>query len=229
MSKSTHEVLALPPHLREPPSHSKAVFIDDLFMMSSLDLKKTEFVEIPEDELTRPVPPHQQYEAWPRDILIQDNLNNLVNFTDSRQFEINPQKTKSILFNNRLVHDWLPELTVKENKLENVADMRLLGLIISEDLSWSKNMDNLCRCAYARMYLIRRLVEFGVNTNHIRSLTEYVCVVWSQSLSVKDILKLERTQKVTCRIILAENYRGYEDALESLNLPSLKERRDKLF
>lgn len=75
------ETLALPPHLRHPPAHSKAIFVDDLFLLSALDLKKTEMEIIPEHQLVRPVPPRQKWELRPVNPAIQTDLENLENFT----------------------------------------------------------------------------------------------------------------------------------------------------
>ena len=41
-------------------------------------------------------------------------------------------------------------------------------------------------------------------------------------------MDLERVQKVALKIILQEDYLTYEDALESLNLDTLRKRREKL-
>ena len=52
--------------------------------------------------------------------------------------------------------------------------------------------------------------------------------VWTAGLTSDDIGALERVQKTACAIILGRNYRGYEEALKSLNLKSLESRREEL-
>lgn len=103
------QVLALPPELRDPPSMLRAVFIDDLTILRAVDLKKTKMENIEEQNLVRPVPKHQRFELQPTNPPIQHDLDQLVQFTDNIDFQINSKKTKTILWNNRLVHDWLPE------------------------------------------------------------------------------------------------------------------------
>ena len=48
------------------------------------------------------------------------------------------------------------------------------------------------------------------------------------NLSVSENFKIERLQKRALRIIMGTDYPGYEQALEVLNLPSLKDRREQL-
>ena len=84
--------------------------------------------------------------------------------------------------------------------------------------------------------MLSRLKAFNVSrqdlvkiwTCFIRPSTEYVAPLWHSSLSVKDNMKIERLQKRALRIIMGRDYPGYELALEALNLPSLKDRREQL-
>ena len=61
----------------------------------------------------------------------------------------------------------------------------------------------------------------------IRSKLDSSSVVWHNSLTEKDINSLERVQKASVKIILKNNYKNYESALEMLNLDNLSDRRKK--
>ena len=63
---------------------------------------------------------------------------------------------------------------------------------------------------------------------YIRSILEQNCQLWHYSITQEDIESLERVQKVACKIILGIKYVSYEDALVSLNIQSLYERRQNL-
>ena len=63
---------------------------------------------------------------------------------------------------------------------------------------------------------------------YIRNLLEQSCVVWHSSLTVEDKTKLERVQKASLRIILSDEYSGYEHALQQLRLETLDQRRIQL-
>ena len=52
---------------------------------------------------------------------------------------INKIKTKVMLFNTSIKYDCQPELHINDEVLEVVSKMKLLGVIITEDLGWHEN------------------------------------------------------------------------------------------
>ena len=62
----------------------------------------------------------------------------------------------------------------------------------------------------------------------IRSKLEQSAAVWHSSLNKRDSKDLERVQKSALKVILGDRYRGYEDALKTIKIDSLKERRQKI-
>ena len=85
------------------------------------------------------------------------------------------------------------------------------------------------------MEIIRRLYEFKVSladlvliyTLYVRSSLEFNCCVWHYNITKEELDDIERFQKVSLRAILKEDYKSYENALSTLNLESLSERRNK--
>ena len=63
---------------------------------------------------------------------------------------------------------------------------------------------------------------------YIISLLEHSCTVWHSSLTDENSQDLKRVQKSALKIILQENYKSYELALEALDLESLKEIREHI-
>ena len=57
---------------------------------------------------------------------------------------------------------------------------------------------------------------------------EQSCVIWHSSLTYQNIEDIERIQKCALRIILGKRYKSYEEALDILNLKTLKDRRKDL-
>ena len=54
--------------------------------------------------------------------------------------EINVKKTKTLLFNkNARSIDFFPRTKLREQILEVVSDIRLVGLVIGDDLTGTKN------------------------------------------------------------------------------------------
>ena len=94
----------------------------------------------------------------------------------------------------------------------------------------------MCTKAFNRLWMIRRLKPLGatihelieVYQTQIRCLLEFAVAAWNSGLSKAQINQLERVQKCAMAIILQEEYRSYSNALSSVQLESLQERRHVL-
>ena len=54
----------------------------------------------------------------------------------------NSKKTKILKFNKSRKHDFPPELCLSDGQmLEVVEDIKLVGVMVSQDLKWQKNTD----------------------------------------------------------------------------------------
>ena len=139
-------------------------------------------------------------------------------------------------FNCSTQNDFQPEMSISDEKLECVKQMKLLGVIITDDLRWHKNTEFITKKAATRLWVLRRLKKLGASKNtlvdifykQIRSVLEYAAVVWTAGLTQENIATIERVQKSACCIILGSNYVSYEAALTELNMKSLAERRQIL-
>ena len=117
--------------------------------------------------------------------------------------------------------------------MERKKEQKILGLLISDDLSWSRQCQQICKKAYSRLSMLTKLKYVGVRVEdlidiyvlYIRSLTEYCSVSFHSSLTVEQNNKIERIQKTCLKVILGEMYIDYESALEMTGLTSLFERR----
>ena len=97
-------------------------------------------------------------------------------------------------------------------------------------------MTEVVKNAYARLTILKKLVKFDVPVEDllniyilfIRSRLEFSAVVWHSSITGGEEIELERVQKVALRLILQEDYDGYESALQLTNLKNLKSRREGL-
>ena len=126
-------------------------------------------------------------------------------------------------------------LSVERKTIEQVPVAKLLGVWISEDLSWSRNCKEICIKAYSRLSMITKLKYVGVKIEDlidtyilfIRSVTEYCSVAFHSSLTLEQSNKLETIQKTSLKVILGEMYISYSSALEMCGLESLYDRRQK--
>ena len=125
---------------------------------------------------------------------------------------------------------------MKDQVLEIVDEAKLLGTFITSDLKWDKNTDFLVKEANKRMRLLHAASKFVKDKKiltqlyytHIRCRLEQSAVLWHSSLTLKNIIDLERVQKSAVRIIIGQKYDSYSDTLKSLKIETLFERRERL-
>ena len=127
-------------------------------------------------------------------------------------------------------------MKLKGQNVEIVDKMKILGTVITNQMSWNENCTLLIKKVNARMQLIRKVWSFGSTTQEMvelwktfcRSVLEQTCVVWDSGLTNQNIEDLERTQKTFVKLIMEENYENYTSSLKFLNLETLENRRKNL-
>ena len=150
-------------------------------------------------------------------------------WTEKNLMMLNQKKTKQIMFNFNRGKQFTTEVTLKNEPLEVVNEVKLLGVIISDDLKWHKNTNYLTKKVNKKMRMLHIAAKFTKNREHlkhiyktfIRSNLEFSSTVWHSSLSVADRQDLERIQKAAVKVILGKDYVDYTQALSDLNLESL--------
>ena len=124
----------------------------------------------------------------------------------------------------------------KNENLEVIEKTKLLGAIITSDMKWHENTKYIVKKANKKMIMLHKFAKFTKNKTHlihifksqVRGVLEYCSTVWHSSLTQANCDDIERVQKAALRLIMGERYQGYKQALEHLNLDSLKERRKKM-
>ena len=147
------------------------------------------------------------------------------------------KKTKNIyIFFFTKKHKCTTRLQEEEQNKEVVDKVKLLGTIITSDLTWTQNTSYLVKKAYRRMQLLHNVAMFSRDKNDlkciyitfIRPILEQSAVVWHSSLSIENSNDLERVQKASIRLIMGKIHTNYENSLQLLGLKTLKERRIEL-
>ena len=163
----------------------------------------------------------------------QQFLDEISLWTKNQKMMINQKKSKTMIFNFTKNYQFSTRLKLEGEIMETVTDTKLLGTIVSNDLKWNKNTENIVKKANSRMELLRKVTSFGASYSelvniyimYIRSLLEQFCTVWHSGLTEENSQDLERIQKSALRIILQESYSTYENALNFLEIDILYERR----
>jgi hypothetical protein len=119
-----------------------------------------------------------------------------------------------IKFNFSRTQDFPPELGITgfNNNIEVIKETQLLGVMISDDLKWNSNTDYICKKAYKKMWVLRRMkvldlepaVILDVYLKEIRSLLELAVPAWHSGLTLKQSVDIERVQRLALEIILSD-------------------------
>ena len=206
-------------------------YIDDLSILELACLfgllKEYQFkTHIPSDIAT------EQLYLPPESFNTQRKIDQISDWTQTNLMKLNAAKSKYMIF-TRSKQPFTTRLTMDGDNLERISVTKLLGVWISEDMSWSRNCREICRKAFSRLSMITKLKYVGICEEDlvdiyvlfIRSVAEYCSVSFHSSLTQEQTRKLEGIQKTCVRVILGEKYENYQSALETLGLESLEERR----
>ena len=166
----------------------------------------------------------------------QEYLDEIHSWTQEHQMELNKQKSKAMIFNFTGSHQFTSRTRLESESIKIITETKLLGVILSDNLSWDSNTMQLIKRANARMRLLHKLVDFGVPIAdlvniyvlYVRSILEQSCQVWNSALTIENSQNLERVQKTSLKIILKSDYHTYSNALDVTGLTTLSERRAKL-
>ena len=211
-------------------------FVNDTSFLEVLDLLALGLSSFnPKFQVPSDIPPEEGFLSA-KNFQTQKHLDTISRWTEDHQMLLNPIKSKYMIVNFCTSLQFRTRLYINDSILDQVQSTRLLGVIISDDLSWQKNTQDICKRANKRMIILRKLREFGVSTKdmltiyvlYIRGTLEQSSVVWSTSLTKDEEYSFERIQKIAFKIILQDEYVTYENALKLTNLPTIKARHHLL-
>ena len=209
------------------------LYTDDLSEAEAIEMKK----QLIADSAERPFPLNyheRTQQILPPGSILQENLNKIENFTLNNQMQINPQKSKVMLFNKSRKFDFPPEFYFRDgNILECLEETKLLGILLSSSLKWDSNTNAICKKAMTKIWLLRRLKLFKLEPEiildyyikEIRPLLEQGVPIWNSGLTKAQIRNIESVQKIAFKIILGANYISYDVACTLLNTLPLEYRR----
>ena len=176
------------------------------------------------------------YEVVPKaePSILQNELNKIIEWTDSNNMKINVTKTKELSVSFLKNSPPADRLTVNNQSLDSVRSSKLLGVNLSTDLKWSIHIDEICARASKRLYALRTLKRSGVPPTDLRSvycyfirpLLEYACPVWHSSLTCTLNNQQEDIQRQVLRIVYPQM--SHKDSIKQLNLPTLYDRCELL-
>ena len=157
-------------------------------------------------------------------IQIQIAIINLQSWCKKWQIEINPTKTKYMVFYNKkklLPPPSLP-VVIDEVPVSKVSNKRALGIIIDVNLSFTPHIEFItkkCKQAYNRLTLFPSLnphLALQLYKSFIRSRLEFGSIMWGFTLYQREHLKmLESAQRRALSLILRTMKSTPTEALEA--------------
>ena len=218
-------------------NHIHLKFVDDFTVAETVDMKN-QLTQIPVSARPQPDSFHDRtgHQLLPEKSEVFKQLLKTEQYAEENRMKINYKKTKMILFNPGSVRDFHPRFSLSENDIDLVEETKLLGVVLSSDLSWSANTEYIVTRATKKLWFLRRLKNLGANEDdltevyikQIRSILEFAVPVWHSSLTGEDRLQIERVQKCALHIILGDKYKSYTSALKIISMETLFRRRQKL-
>ena len=187
--------------------------------ISSFNLK----YQIPSD-----IPQHNQF-IPPGNLKSQMWLDEINKWTINQKMMVNEKKTKTMIFNCTDKYQFTTRLTMNEKPIEVITSTRLLGTILTDDLKWDSNCENLTKRANGRMEILRKVASFGLDRDELKNICFlFVSSVWYSSLTVKNRQDLERVRKSAVRLVMGDRYKGYKKSLDILEMENLNEKWEAL-
>ena len=216
------------------PREDRWKWVDDLTTLAivnmiTVDLASYNFRQY----VASDVPIHGQF-VNPESLKTQTYINTLDTWSDSQKMKLNEAKTKIMLINFTKKYQFTTRLKLRGSNIEQVHEAKVLGTIISDNLSWNANCAKIRKKCNMRLQLLRQVASFGTDKiimKHIyiqivRVILEGSCQVWQGSLTVRNRRYLERCEKLAMKIISPTL--SYKSALLSLNLTTLENQRQRL-
>ena len=74
-----------------------------------------------------------------KNLLTQKNIHEIQSWTENKKMKLNQKKSCAIIFNFTHNYQFTSRLTIEGKPLDIVDHTKLLGLIVSSDLTWSRN------------------------------------------------------------------------------------------
>ena len=139
-----------------------------------------------------------------------------------------------VYFGKQLCVDGIPLICINGRHIKRVVSFKLLGVVISLDVTWEAHVSYILSKTSRRIYCILNLRKADVPTHDIvyiycsviRSVLEYACFVWHPGLTSKLSKDIERAQKRCLRIIFPQL--SYSEALDKSGLNRLDTRREEI-
>ena len=182
------------------PPEDRFKFVDDLTALEKINLLSIGLASYNfKQHVASDIPTHGQFIDNSL-LMSQQYLDRIKEWTINQKMVLNEDKTKAMLVNFTHNHQFTTRINLNGKNIDVVNQMKILGTIITNKISWNENCNNLVRKANARMQLLRKIWSFGSTIPEMvelwkvfcRGILEQTCPLWDSSLTDQNISDLER-------------------------------------
>ena len=149
---------------------------------------------------------------------IQESIDKAADWTSMNCMKINSKKSKEMIISFTQDVNFkksVPNIIIDGNPVEVVKHAKLLGVILSDDLTWNMHVDSIVKKAAKRVYMLYQLKRAGIRQTDlvnvyvsvVRPVLEYACPVWHTNLTKYLSDNIEMIQKRALKSIFPN--KGY--------------------
>ena len=165
----------------------------------------------------------------------QTRLDNLNVWSRKNNLLLNGAKRKYIIFSTtkikqNFLQDFEYSFDLNNDKVENVDNWKVLGMIFQENLSWEKHIDELICSCYNKLFVLKKIKRSAPQKTRkhvaealIISKVDYGNIIYSNA-SQNSLIRLQKLLKVTFSFVNGR-YRNSLDVILLVWLP-ISERID---
>ena len=106
--------------------------------------------------------------------LMQESVNIAAEWTNNNDMKMNVEKSKEMMISYANGNE-VPNILIDGTVVERVDHVKLLGITLSNDLTWKRHVDNIVKKAGKIIYMLYQLKLAGVNQADL--VTIYISVV----------------------------------------------------
>ena len=160
-------------------------------------------------------------------------VSDIYTYASLRGKKLNPKKCKEMIINFLQYSRFPPApFIIGGSVIERVLTYKLLGLYISEDLSWNVYIEHIVKKTNKRLYALRTLKKSNLTIMHlvqvycstVRFVLEYACPVWAALPKYLDDAIESVRKRALC--IVPPNCH-YDDALIESDITALSQKREE--
>ena len=165
-------------------------------------------------------------------INLEKSANLALKWFENNHRKANPSKFQALLFKCRKNEEFF-YLNIGDELIKPVSLVKLLGVLIDDNLSFNEHVSKLCVKAARQTNALRRIVKYipnecrlNIYQAFISSNFNYWDIVW-HFCSNRSTYKIEKVHKNALRVTLNNYTSSYSDMLEVVKRPTLYTSRIK--